>query len=638
MRWHAATSSTVPGTASSATASIAGLSDDIARSWRRARQLRRRPRPAALLAPPHGVGARLPARARRHLPHRAPHPRGVRCAARLVTADPLVLRRRGLHAVHRRQPPHYRAGRRDQLLPGRELARGVGRDERPRHGAGRAGDRSRSSPPSTSSRRGRPGVARRHRSWRPARRAPRPDRPDRPVGCPRQRADARRGARHRALDPGAAPGRPGSSGTRSWGMPSATPLARETCSSRWTAAAACSPPMTPRGAGFRSRGWRSLSPSGSSSSRRSARRRSDGELAVDWPGAARQREAHRVAGPLRPGRRRRGGPRARRCLGESAPCRPDDRLLHGRRPLRLRPRAGRVGALRDAVALARMASRNELPVVLFGESGTGKELFAQAIHSASVRGDGPFIAVNCGCIPAALLEAELFGYESGTFTGGRKEGSRQVRGGRRRDPLPRRGERALSAGADRAPARPAGARGGPARRQLPTQGRHPRGRRQQQEPHRRDPGGPLPPDLYFRLNVLAIAIPPLRDRRADIPLSRARSCARPRRSSAAPASASRRRRSARSRPTPGPATSASCTSSCCGPRRRRPLRSSPRRTSRRKSGPRAHPRSPLRNRGCLPPLGRRRQPRTRTARSSCARSRPPPGTSPAPHRRSRPRA
>jgi transcriptional regulator with PAS, ATPase and Fis domain len=75
-----------------------------------------------------------------------------------------------------------------------------------------------------------------------------------------------------------------------------------------------------------------------------------------------------------------------------------------------------------AMVHARVAARNDLPVVIHGESGTGKELFAHGIHAESVRGGGPFVAVNCGAIPAALIESELFGYESGTFTGGNREG------------------------------------------------------------------------------------------------------------------------------------------------------------------------------------------------------------------------
>ena len=84
---------------------------------------------------------------------------------------------------------------------------------------------------------------------------------------------------------------------------------------------------------------------------------------------------------------------------------------------------GRSPPIQRAIELAKTAARNSLPVVLYGESGTGKELFAQAIHSASDRRGERFVAVNCGSIPAQLVEAELFGYESGTFTGARRDGN-----------------------------------------------------------------------------------------------------------------------------------------------------------------------------------------------------------------------
>lgn len=73
--------------------------------------------------------------------------------------------------------------------------------------------------------------------------------------------------------------------------------------------------------------------------------------------------------------------------------------------------------------LAKKAAERDLSVLLFGETGTGKELFAQSIHSASLRARHPFIAVNCSAIPENIIESELFGYEGGAFTGAKADGN-----------------------------------------------------------------------------------------------------------------------------------------------------------------------------------------------------------------------
>ncbi|MEQ1569966.1 MAG: sigma 54-interacting transcriptional regulator, partial [Myxococcota bacterium] len=76
----------------------------------------------------------------------------------------------------------------------------------------------------------------------------------------------------------------------------------------------------------------------------------------------------------------------------------------------------------DAVSFARRIAPSDLPIVLLSETGSGKELFAAAIHRASRRADGPFVAVNCGSVAPSLLESELFGYAPGAFTGADRQG------------------------------------------------------------------------------------------------------------------------------------------------------------------------------------------------------------------------
>jgi len=180
---------------------------------------------------------------------------------------------------------------------------------------------------------------------------------------------------------------------------------------------------------------------------------------------------------------------------------------------------GESESIHRALALARMASRNDLPVVLVGESGTGKELFAQAIHSSGSRAGGPFIAVNCGCIPAALLEAELFGYQAGTFTGARKEGSagkfEEAGGGT----LFLDEVSELSAPAQAALLRVLQERevvrlGGSSARPVDIRVIAASNKSLVDEIR----AGRFRPDLFFRLNVLGIHVPPLRERRGDVAL------------------------------------------------------------------------------------------------------------------------
>ncbi len=80
-------------------------------------------------------------------------------------------------------------------------------------------------------------------------------------------------------------------------------------------------------------------------------------------------------------------------------------------------------AMREAVARARVLARAHAPVLLLGETGVGKELFARGIHSAGSEGRGPFVALNCAGLPRDLLGSELFGYADGAFTGARRGGA-----------------------------------------------------------------------------------------------------------------------------------------------------------------------------------------------------------------------
>ncbi|MGH8275668.1 MAG: sigma-54-dependent Fis family transcriptional regulator [Steroidobacteraceae bacterium] len=80
-------------------------------------------------------------------------------------------------------------------------------------------------------------------------------------------------------------------------------------------------------------------------------------------------------------------------------------------------------AVAHVLARVRKVQRHEIPILILGETGTGKEVLAHAIHNDSPRSVKPFVAVDCAAIPESLIEAELFGYEEGAFTGARRKGS-----------------------------------------------------------------------------------------------------------------------------------------------------------------------------------------------------------------------
>src|SRR5436305_10395284 len=106
------------------------------------------------------------------------------------------------------------------------------------------------------------------------------------------------------------------------------------------------------------------------------------------------------------------------------------RLVHENKQLRARLAGaqqaiiGQSPSLRATLDIIRQAAPSSATVLLLGESGTGKELFARALHDHSPRAGGPFVPINCAAIPETILESELFGYERGAFTGAvqRKEG------------------------------------------------------------------------------------------------------------------------------------------------------------------------------------------------------------------------
>jgi len=174
--------------------------------------------------------------------------------------------------------------------------------------------------------------------------------------------------------------------------------------------------------------------------------------------------------------------------------------------------------MQAVLKLAAKAARYDSTVLITGESGTGKELMARGIHDASPRREQPFIALNCGGIPANLLESELFGYLKGAFTGAdrsRRGLFEEAEGGTLL--LDEIGELPLSLQVkllrvlQEREIRPLGAS---ACRKIDVRILAATARDLAAEVQ----AGRFREDLYFRLNVIQIVIPPLRRRRSDIPL------------------------------------------------------------------------------------------------------------------------
>src|SRR5437867_573494 len=179
---------------------------------------------------------------------------------------------------------------------------------------------------------------------------------------------------------------------------------------------------------------------------------------------------------------------------------------------------GTSAAMQEVYRLIELAAPTPAPVLITGESGTGKELVARTLHELSARGHGPFVAVNCAAIPETLLESEIFGHEKGAFTGAleRRAGCFE---------LAHEGTIFLDEIAEMAPATQAKFlriledgvfRRLGAKTEIKVDARVIAATNKDPVEAMREER--FREDLYYRLNVVTIALPPLRDRREDIPL------------------------------------------------------------------------------------------------------------------------
>ena len=183
----------------------------------------------------------------------------------------------------------------------------------------------------------------------------------------------------------------------------------------------------------------------------------------------------------------------------------------------LRRMAGHSAAMEQVRQLVEKVARSMAPVLIQGESGTGKELVARSIHQVSARSAQPFIAVNCGAIPEQLLEAEFFGYRKGAFTGANedREGFFQAANGGTLfldeiGDLPLSMQSKLLRAIQERSVRPVGAVSEQAVNVRLLSATH-------KDLAAEVQAGRFRQDLFYRLNVIQIRVPPLRERLDDLP-------------------------------------------------------------------------------------------------------------------------